>query len=195
MQPHGKFDTGVDAGRNHAALKIAEPARLRARPTRGARPGRSGPPGLRRAPGPAAAGAGPVEDHLRLQHRSESPISDVSGSRSPSDISGNLASTAVQDRQTMRAGYTLSTSVEVRYRNLISRTSTVSRPKVSIYIRPASGNRRAASLGTLLTNPATLSTTTVINTFRARGQCDPRKGHHDVLRGVRQAWVQFQASS
>ena len=31
MQPHGKFDTGVDAGRNHAALKIAEPARSRVR--------------------------------------------------------------------------------------------------------------------------------------------------------------------
>ena len=27
MQPHGKFDTGVDAGRNHTALKIAEPGR------------------------------------------------------------------------------------------------------------------------------------------------------------------------
>ena len=32
MQPHGKSDTGVDAGRNHAALKIAEPGRLRSRP-------------------------------------------------------------------------------------------------------------------------------------------------------------------
>ena len=31
MQPHGKFDTGVDAGRNHTALKIAEPARSRVR--------------------------------------------------------------------------------------------------------------------------------------------------------------------
>ena len=31
MQPHGKFDTGVDAGRNHTALKMAEPARSRVR--------------------------------------------------------------------------------------------------------------------------------------------------------------------
>ena len=31
MQPHGKFDTGVDAGRNHAVLKRAEPARSRVR--------------------------------------------------------------------------------------------------------------------------------------------------------------------
>ena len=31
MQPHGKSDTGVDAGRNHTALKIAEPARSRVR--------------------------------------------------------------------------------------------------------------------------------------------------------------------
>ena len=32
MQPHGKFDTGVDAGRNHTAEKKAEPGRSRARP-------------------------------------------------------------------------------------------------------------------------------------------------------------------
>ena len=31
MRPHGKSDTGVDAGRNDAALKIAEPGRWRAR--------------------------------------------------------------------------------------------------------------------------------------------------------------------
>ena len=31
MRPHGKFDTGVDAGRNHTALKRAEPARSRVR--------------------------------------------------------------------------------------------------------------------------------------------------------------------
>ena len=32
MQPHGKFDTGVDAGRNHTAEKKAEPGRSRVRP-------------------------------------------------------------------------------------------------------------------------------------------------------------------
>ena len=31
MQPHGKFETGVDAGRNDAVLKLAEPARVRVR--------------------------------------------------------------------------------------------------------------------------------------------------------------------
>ena len=31
MQSHGKFDTGIDAGRNHTALKIAEPGRSRVR--------------------------------------------------------------------------------------------------------------------------------------------------------------------
>ena len=31
MQPHGKFDTGVDAGRNHTAEKKAEPGRSRVR--------------------------------------------------------------------------------------------------------------------------------------------------------------------
>ena len=32
MQPHGKFDTCVDAGRNETALKRAEPGRVRVRP-------------------------------------------------------------------------------------------------------------------------------------------------------------------
>ena len=31
MRPHGKLDTGVDAGRNETALKIAEPGRVRVR--------------------------------------------------------------------------------------------------------------------------------------------------------------------
>ena len=31
MRPHGKSDTGVDAGRNEAVLKIAEPERSRVR--------------------------------------------------------------------------------------------------------------------------------------------------------------------
>ena len=154
MQPHGKSDTGVDAGRNHAALKIAEPARLRARPLA--------------ARGLAAvllvAFAGLLALPLQAQAQKTTFVSNTGQSTDP-DVRevgphGHLWQLQAQQFRTgdNEGGYTLST-IQVRVDDFGSN----SRPKVSIYTT-SSGNPGSSLY--VLTNPATLNDD-AINTFRA----------------------------
>ena len=154
MQPHGKFDTGVDAGRNDAVLKMAEPGRSRLR--------------LLAARGLAAvllvAVAGLLALPLQAQAQKTTFVSNTGQSTDP-DVRevgphGHLWQLQAQQFRTgdNEGGYTLS-AIQVRVDDFGSN----SRPKVSIYTT-SSGNPGTSLY--VLTNPATLNDD-AINTFRA----------------------------
>ena len=156
MQPHGKFDTGVDAGRNHAALKIAEPARSRARPLA--------------ARGLAAvlilAFAGLLALPLQAQAQKTTFVSNTGQSTAtslrgigPTGIGSFFYSQAQRfSTGSNEGGYTLS-AIKVQADNFESASS----PRVSIYTVTSDN---PGTLLYVLTNPATLNDD-AINTFRA----------------------------
>ena len=156
MQPHGKFDTGVDAGRNHAVLKMAEPARSRARPLA--------------ARGMAAvlilAFAGLLALPLPAQAQKTTFVSNTGQSTAtslrgigPTGIGSFFYSQAQRfSTGSNEGGYTLS-AIKVQADNFESASS----PRVSIYTVTSDN---PGTLLYVLTNPATLNDD-AINTFRA----------------------------
>ena len=156
MQPHGKFDTGVDAGRNHAVLKMAEPARSRARPL-AAR-------GL--AAGLLVAVAALLALPLPAQAQKTTFVSNTGQSTAtslrgigPTGIGSFFYSQAQRfSTGSNEGGYTLS-AIKVQADNFESASS----PRVSIYTVTSDN---PGTLLYVLTNPATLNDD-AINTFRA----------------------------
>ena len=155
MQPHGKSDTGVDAGRNHAVLKIAEPARSRVR--------------LLAARGLAVlilAFAGLLALPLQAQAQKTTFVSNTGQSTAtslrgigPTGIGSFFYSQAQRfSTGSNEGGYTLS-AIKVQADNFESASS----PRVSIYTVTSDN---PGTLLYVLTNPATLNDD-AINTFRA----------------------------
>ena len=156
MQPHGKSDTGVDAGRNHAVLKMAEPARSRARPlaARGLAAGLLVTvAALLALPLPAQA-----QKTTFVSNTGQSTATSLRGI-GPTGIGSFFYSQAQRfSTGSNEGGYTLS-AIKVQADNFESASS----PRVSIYTVTSDN---PGTLLYVLTNPATLNDD-AINTFRA----------------------------